>query len=136
MEDFRSRQLRPRTMISYEQTLKLFSIWIEDQEGIFQVEDIKEKHIREYIIYLQSRGKYTHCASDDEKNDPKNRRDYQLQVSNITINHYLRNLRAFFTWIVDMASIPATPLRRIKPLHAHRACRGSNRAACVQAHRG
>ena len=58
MEDCRSRQLRPKTMISYEQTLKLFSLWIEEQKGIFKVEDIKEKHIREYIIELQTRGKY------------------------------------------------------------------------------
>lgn len=49
MEDCRSRQLRPKTMISYEQTLKLFSLWIEEQKGIFKVEDIKEKHIHEYI---------------------------------------------------------------------------------------
>ena len=44
-----SRQLRPKTMISYEQTLKLFFAWLEEKEGITQVEAIKDKHIRDYI---------------------------------------------------------------------------------------
>ena len=38
MKYCRSRQLRPKTMLSYEQTLKLFFAWIKEREGITQVE--------------------------------------------------------------------------------------------------
>ena len=57
MKDCHSRQLRPKTMLIYKQTLKLFFAWIEEREGITQVEAIGDKHIRNYIIELQDRGK-------------------------------------------------------------------------------
>lgn len=58
MEYCKSKQLRERTMLSYEQSLKLFAVWLEDVEEITHVEKIKEMNIRRYIIELQSRGKY------------------------------------------------------------------------------
>ena len=95
MDDCHSRQLRPKTMQSYEQALKLFSTWLEEVHSITQVEDVKDIHIRSYINDLQS----------DVYNHPTHRRDYQGKISNITINNYLRNLRAFFTWLVGVEYI-------------------------------
>lgn len=115
-----SRQLRPKTMLSYEQTLKLFFAWIEEHEGITQVEAIRDKHIRNYIIELQERGKYTFCAVDGSMNNPQGRRDYQRQVSNGTINNYLRNLRAYFAWLTEEEILKSTPMKRIKPLPEER----------------
>ena len=59
MDYCRSKQLRPKTMLSYEQTIKLFARWLKEVEGIDQVEQIKEATIRHYILELQSRGKYS-----------------------------------------------------------------------------
>lgn len=56
MEYCRSKQLRQRTMLSYEQTIKLFIRWLKEVEGIDQIEQIKEVTIRHYILELQSRG--------------------------------------------------------------------------------
>ena len=61
MDYCRSKQLRPKTMLSYEQALKLFAVWLKESEEIRDVERIKEGHIRRYIMELQSRGKYTAC---------------------------------------------------------------------------
>ena len=36
-------------MLSYEHTLKLFSFWLTGRKKISRIEDIKEKHIREYM---------------------------------------------------------------------------------------
>ena len=60
------------------------------------VEAVREAHLRQYIIDLQSRGKYTFCTPQGEMSQPQNRRDYRLQVSSTTINNYLRNLHVFF----------------------------------------
>lgn len=80
MEYCRSKQLRPKTMLSYEQTIKLFARWLKEVEGIDQVEQIKEATIRHYILELQSRGKYTFYAveAQESTNCPKRRRDYTL----------------------------------------------------------
>lgn len=120
MEYCRSRHLRSRTMISYEQTLVLFALWMEQTHGVNQVEAVREAHIRQYIIDLQSRGKYTFCSTDGEKNHPQSRRDYQQRISNITINNYLRNLHVFFAWLVEMEYIPKSPMRRIRALPEER----------------
>ena len=120
MEECHSRQLRPKTMLSYEHTLKLFSFWLTGRKKISRIEDIKEKHIREYIIELQTRGKYTVRPSGYEQNFSENRKDYEKPVSSITINHYLRNMKAFFPWAQETEIISATPVRRIKALPEER----------------
>lgn len=120
MEYCHSRHLRQRTMASYEQTLVLFSLWMEKLHGIRQVEAVRETHVRQYIIDLQSRGKYTFCSTDGERNCPQNRRDYQKRISSITINNYLRNLHVFFAWLEEMEYIPKSPMKRIKALPEER----------------
>ena len=104
MEYCRSKQLRQRTMMSYEQTIKLFIRWLKEVEGIDHVEQIREATIRHYILELQSRGKYTFYADvkQESTNNPKSRRDYRKPVGNITINNYLRNMRPFFTWLMEI----------------------------------
>lgn len=52
-----SRQLRPKTMHSYEGTLRLFEKWCRDEMGIEDVDKITESTIRHYIADIQQRGK-------------------------------------------------------------------------------
>ena len=116
MEECHSRQLRPKTMLSYEHTLKLFSFWLTGRKKISKIEDIKEKHIREYIIELQTRGKYTVRPSGYEQNLPENRKDYEKPMSSIPINNYLRNMKTFFSSSQETEIIFSTAMGRIKVL--------------------
>ena len=122
MDYCHSKQLRPKTMASYEQTLKLFSRWLKEKYDIENAEEVKEPHIRAYIVDLQQRGKYTFCADrrSEDLNHPASRRDYRQQISNITINNYLRNIRVFFTWLEESECILTSPLRRVKELPEER----------------
>ena len=97
----RSRQLREKTMASYEQALRLFERWCKEQMNIYDAKEITESVIRRYINAIQERGKYTFYADDTTKdsNYPDRRRDFQKPVSNTTINNYIRCLRAFFHWL-------------------------------------
>lgn len=45
----RSRQLREKTMASYEQTLRLFERWCKEQMGIESVDKVTESVVRRYI---------------------------------------------------------------------------------------
>ncbi|MBR6764444.1 MAG: tyrosine-type recombinase/integrase [Clostridia bacterium] len=118
MNDCYTRQLRPKTMHSYEQTLRLFCSWMNEKYGLDQVEDVKDIHIRTYINDLQSRGKYTysHDRQTEKFNCPQHRKDYRHEISNITINNYLRNLKAFFSWLVETEYIDRSPLKKIRLL--------------------
>lgn len=51
-----SRQLRPKTMHSYESTLRLFERWCKEELGIETVDEITENTIRHYISDIQQRG--------------------------------------------------------------------------------
>ena len=96
-----SRQLRAKTMNSYEQGLRLFERWCQEQMSIDDAAKITENIIRRYINELQERGKYTFYSNDKgkEKNYPDRRRDFRQPVSTTTINNYIRYLRAFFNWL-------------------------------------
>ena len=49
MYNCRSRKLRPKTMISYEQTLRLFERWCLEEANITEPEQVLETTIRRYI---------------------------------------------------------------------------------------
>ena len=53
----RATQLREKTMLSYEQTLRLFEKWCKEEQGITTVDKVNENVIRRYIFDLQERGK-------------------------------------------------------------------------------
>ena len=117
-----SKQLRPKMMAGYEQALRLFIRWVTERFGVKSVEELKEAHIRAYIVDLQKRGKYTFCADDrsNAANSPSHRSDYQKSISNITINNYLRNIRVFCCWMVENEYIEKSPMRRVKLLPQER----------------
>ena len=81
----RSRQLREKTMASYEQSLRLFERWCREQMCINYVENISEGVIRRYINDLQERGKYTFYSNENAKatNNPDRRRDFRNPMKKI-----------------------------------------------------
>lgn len=113
-----SRQLREKTMSSYEQTLRLFERWCAEEMNIYDVSKITEAMIRRYINSLQERGKYTFYVKEEAKktNCPERRRDFQKQVSNTTINNYIRNLRAFFNWLDSDYVLSKNPMKKVRQL--------------------
>ena len=118
----KSKDLRRKTMQSYEQTLRLFERWCRESLDICTVDEISENVIRHYIAELQERGKYTYYANDKAKvyNMPDRRRDFRKPMSAITINNYLRNIRVFFTWLVEEDILRNNPMRKIKALKEQR----------------
>ena len=117
----RSRKLRPKTMNSYEQTLRLFERWCEEEEGIKEPSEVREATVRKYICSLQERGKYTFCSNDRSKmsNHPDRRKDYRKEISITTINNYIRNLKAFYSWF-SYDTNTRNPMERVKQLQNER----------------
>lgn len=118
----RSRQLRERTMTSYEQTLRLFQRWCEEQMNIFTVDKVTESIIRRYINDLQERGKYSFYADEKKKetNHPDRRRDFRNPITVTTINNYIRNLRVFFNWLDRDYVLQKNPMRKVRQLKVNR----------------
>lgn len=111
-----SKNLSKKTMMSYEQTLRLFAKYLEEEKDIIEVKEITEKTIREYINFIKERGKYT--VSSNEKtikiNYPNRRSDYATKVSITTINNYIRNIKVFFNFLKQQNYIKKDIVKNIK----------------------
>ena len=120
-----SRRLRPKTLNSYEQTLRLFERWTKEQEGIASPLEVREQTIRHYICDLQNRGKYSFYAKEERMctNCPDRRRDFREPISITTINNYIRNLRAFFNWFEEEYPGTKNPMKKIHLLENERKAR-------------
>lgn len=118
----RSRQLREKTMASYEQTLRLFERWCREQMHIESVDKVTESVIRRYITDLQERGKYAFYVNDSTKNinHPERRRDFRQPISAVTINNYIRNLRAFFNWMDRDYLLKKNPMIKVRQIKVNR----------------
>ena len=116
-----SKRLRQKTLTSYEQTLRLFERWLREQEGMESPKMVREQTIRRYICELQERGKYSFYCNEERTvvNCPERRRDYRHPVSVTTVNNYIRNLKAFFSWYSEEVG-QDSPMRKIKQLKNER----------------
>lgn len=121
MYNCQSRKLRKKTLQVYEQSLRLFERWCLDEMGITSPEDVREATFRRYICDLQERGKYTFYSVEEAAigYTPNKRRDYAHPLSVTSINNYIRNLKAFFTWFAKYASLP-NPITEVKELKNER----------------
>lgn len=104
--------LSVKTVGSYEMTLRLFMQHL-DRNKIRNTEDVTHQIIQGYLKEIRTRGKYTTTADPKSKNYPEHRSDYGQEVSDVTINNYLRNLRVFFNWCVEEDIIRKSPVKRV-----------------------
>ncbi|SIQ33260.1 integrase/recombinase XerD [Paenibacillus macquariensis] len=122
LEDFlaycQNKNLSRKTISSYEQSLKLFIVYLKKEHDIDKVKEVRTGHIRQYINYVQDRGKYTVVSRESTKNInfPENRTDFKKQVSSITINNYIRNIKVLFNWLRQEGELQKNPVDNISQI--------------------
>lgn len=92
IEHCENKGLATKTIGSYEQTLRLLMLWL-DEQGIVQTEKITHVVIQDYVKQIKERGKYTVTSNPNSGNYQERRIDFGKKVSDVTINNYLRNIR-------------------------------------------
>ena len=112
-----TKGLSKKTIKSYEQTLKLFERYCVDK-NIKSFNKVTSKTVTEYIDYTKERGKYTAVSNDItlSSNNPENREDYGKRISPLTINSYIRNLKAFYSYSQEFELTKNNPMSKIKQL--------------------
>ncbi len=117
-----SKGLSIKTIASYEQSLKLFLVYLKNEHEIEDVQLVKTAHIRHYVGYIQQRGKYSVVNRESSKtiNHPQNRGDYKKMVSDVTINNYIRNIKVFFNWLKQEGEINNNPVEKIPQIKTER----------------
>ena len=114
--------LSKKTYGSYEQSLRLLVIYLKEKFAITKTEQVKEKHLKDYIDNLKERGKYTVVYNERTKktNNPQNRGDFGKKVSSVTINNYIRNMRVYFNYMYGNRMIKVNPVNKIKTIKTPR----------------
>lgn len=117
-----SKGLSKKSMRSYEQTLRLFAKYLEEQKQIQSTKEVTKEAVRDYIVYLRERGKYTIISNENSRewNKPQNRTDYSKPIKNATINNYIRNLKVYFNFMEDNYMIKVNPFEKVKFLKSQR----------------
>lgn len=111
IEHCENKGLATKTIGSYEQTLRLLMLYL-DEQGITQTEKITHTVIQNYVRQIKERGKYTVTSNPNSGNYQERRLDFGKKVSDVTINNYLRNMSAFFGWCVEEDLILRSPVKR------------------------
>ncbi|GIM44537.1 hypothetical protein DNHGIG_00860 [Collibacillus ludicampi] len=118
-----SKNLSKKTLASYEQSLRLFAVYLEREHQITEVEKVQSGHIRHYIKYLKERGKYSVSVdpSKEQFNHPQNRTDYGKKISDTTIANYIRNIKVFFNYLHDVEQeIKKNPAEKVENVKVER----------------
>jgi len=116
------KNLSIKTIKSYYQTLALFSKYLEEEKQISKVDEVNKNIIEEYLEFTKERGKYSYVANDKslEINYQQNRKDLGKEISPITINCYLRNIKVFFNWLEENQIIKSNTVSKAKFLKVKR----------------
>jgi len=110
------KNLSIKTIKSYNQTLILFVRYLEEEKNITDINKINKDIVQEYITFTKDRGKYSFVASTDGmvKANIDKRTDIGKKVSDSTLNNYLRNIKAFFSYLVDNQIIKSSNVYQCK----------------------
>lgn len=97
------KNLTIKTIKSYHQTLMLFSQYLKEEKEIVDIRKINKGIVEEYIQFTKDRGKYSFTYTEDgsRKANIDKRSDIGKEVSIGTLNNYLRNIKAFASYLED-----------------------------------
>jgi len=96
--------LRPKTISAFQQGYKYFEHYFGKGKSI---QTITKKDIQDFVNFLRNIKSYRGNPLNTEDKTPE-----QLSVN--TINNYLRQIRMFFNWLVEMDYITKSPVLKNK----------------------
>ncbi|NFF85530.1 integrase, partial [Clostridium botulinum] len=96
--------------------------YLEEEKNIIDINKINKEIVQEYIMFTRNRGKYSFVASIDGmiKANIDKRSDIGEQVSDATLNNYLRNIKVFFYWLDENHIIKKNTVCKCKFLKTER----------------
>ena len=86
----RSEGKSPRTVDWYKNVLRYFQSYLKEQDQSEMLGDITLQTVKEFIVYLQTRERWHGHPNPPSKGGT---------LSAISVNNYVRGIRAFFSWL-------------------------------------
>lgn len=116
------KNLSSKTIKSYNQTLMLFMRYLEEEKNIVDINKVNNDIVKENIFFTKDRGKYSFVASTDGmiKANIDKRSDIGQEISDGTLNNYLRNIKVFFNWLEENKVIKENSVSKCKFIKTQR----------------
>jgi site-specific recombinase XerD len=105
--DCRTRGRSGRTIELYEQRLRVFVRWVEEEEGVQQLNQIEVTHLRSFVLSMQTETMGRSAANRGDGGKP-------IKVSPLTVKGYVQVIKSFFSWCYDEELIGKNPSKRLK----------------------
>jgi integrase/recombinase XerC/integrase/recombinase XerD len=96
----------PKTVDWYNLSLKQFHRFLVQSEQPARLANLGEHQVREFILYLQEKTRW-----QDNPHIPEQKQ----KLASISIQTYIRALRAFFNWLYKEGYTPENRLANLKP---------------------
>jgi len=97
----------PKTIDWYSANLNMFHRYLHDRHLPDSIDVIETRLLREYIIYLQKRGRFSDWSNTTQKKAGL--------LSTATIHAHVRTLRAFISWMTREGLVRTNIAKDIKP---------------------
>ena len=116
------KNLTIKTIKSYNQTLMLFSQYLKEEKQITDIRKINKEFVEEYIQFTKERGKYSFTSTEEgsKKANMDKRLDIGKEVSSGTLNNYLRNIKAFASYLEENNIVKDTRIHECKFIKTER----------------
>src|SRR5262249_39326549 len=112
--DWELRQHSPNTLRLYRSNLRTLARWLEEEQGVREVEEVTIAHLRAFMLHTQQRPA---DASHPHKRPAADGRP----VSTATLQSYVKSIKVLFHWLVDEEVLARNPALRLqKPSGAKR----------------
>ena len=104
--DCHTRGHSERTIEWYEQKLKLFARWIDEEEGVQNLHQVTITQLSSFVLCLQSEP-IGHNAVNKDGGNP-------VHISPLTVRGYVQVIKGFFSWCYDEELLTENPAKRLK----------------------
>jgi len=104
--DCKVRGRSHRTIEWYEQKLRFFARWLDEEEEINSLDKVTIAHLRSFVLHIQSEQIGRRAINRDGGNP--------IQVSPLTVKGYVQVIKGFFNWCQNEDLISHNPAQRLK----------------------
>ncbi len=96
-----------RTIEWYEQKLRFFARWLDEEEEVALLDKVTIAHLRSFVLHIQTETIGRRAVNREDGGN-------HIKVSPLTVKGYVQVIKGFFSWCHSEELISGNPAHRLK----------------------
>jgi len=105
--DCKVRGRSHRTIEWYEQKLRYFARWLDEEEEVVVLDKVTVVHLRSFVLHIQTETVGRRAVNREDGGNP-------VKISPLTVKGYVQVIKGFFNWCHSEELISTNPAHRLK----------------------